>query len=192
MGLHLTNFVEPKQQSQIVRIIFMIPVYSVTAYLSLQHPWWALFICTVSADEKHMLSVQRTAAAVAAAVIATCAVLTYLVSTLLIVSRCCVHFLVSQIGQDSTAATATLAAKPSAKGRHRPPFCCLEPWDMGPQFLHKCKQGVLQYVLIRVAATLVALYMQLGHLYYAEGDFDSHARLLLCAYSDAMLIAAQN
>jgi hypothetical protein len=35
-------------------------------------------------------------------------------------------------------------------------------------------QGVLQYVLIRVAATLVALYMQLGHLYYAEGDFDSH------------------
>eukprot|EP00611_Tribonema_gayanum_P014739 TRINITY_DN2622_c0_g1_i2.p1 TRINITY_DN2622_c0_g1~~TRINITY_DN2622_c0_g1_i2.p1 ORF type:complete len:181 (-),score=22.13 TRINITY_DN2622_c0_g1_i2:738-1220(-) len=47
MVLHLTNFVEPRQQSQIVRIIFMVPVYSVTAYLSLLHPQWALSITTV-------------------------------------------------------------------------------------------------------------------------------------------------
>jgi Organic solute transporter Ostalpha len=31
--------------------------------------------------------------------------------------------------------------------RHRVPFCCLQPWGVGPQFLHKCKQGVLQYVV---------------------------------------------
>jgi Organic solute transporter Ostalpha len=47
MVLHLTNFVDPRQQSQIVRIIFMVPVYSVTAYLSLLHPQWALSITTV-------------------------------------------------------------------------------------------------------------------------------------------------
>ena len=47
MAMHLTNFVAPRQQSQIVRIIFIVPVYSVTAYISLQNPPWALFISTV-------------------------------------------------------------------------------------------------------------------------------------------------
>ena len=39
--------------------------------------------------------------------------------------------------------------------------------------------GVLQYVVIRIATTLVALYLQLGHMYYAEGDFDAHVRVRL-------------
>ena len=38
--LHLSNFVEPRQQSQIVRIVFMVPTYSVTAFLSLRFMQW--------------------------------------------------------------------------------------------------------------------------------------------------------
>ena len=38
--LHLSNFVEPRQQSQIVRIVFMVPTYSVTAFLSLRFMHW--------------------------------------------------------------------------------------------------------------------------------------------------------
>lgn len=38
--LHLSNFVEPRQQSQIVRIVFMVPTYSVTAFLSLRFIHW--------------------------------------------------------------------------------------------------------------------------------------------------------
>ncbi|CAM9848038.1 unnamed protein product, partial [Hapterophycus canaliculatus] len=45
--LHLSNFVEPRQQSQIVRIVFMVPTYSVTAFLSLRFMHWSLFITTV-------------------------------------------------------------------------------------------------------------------------------------------------
>lgn len=38
--LHLSNFVEPRLQSQIVRIVFMVPTYSVTAFLSLRFVHW--------------------------------------------------------------------------------------------------------------------------------------------------------
>ncbi|CAM9962289.1 unnamed protein product [Discosporangium mesarthrocarpum] len=38
--LHLTNFVEPRQQSQIVRIVLMVPIYSVSAFASLRYMQW--------------------------------------------------------------------------------------------------------------------------------------------------------
>lgn len=37
-----------------------------------------------------------------------------------------------------------LAAMPPVVGRHVPPFCCLEPWQMGREFLQRCQAGVFQ------------------------------------------------
>ncbi|CAM9524981.1 unnamed protein product [Pylaiella littoralis] len=141
--LHLSNFVEPRQQSQIVRIVFMVPTYSVTAFLSLRFMQWrvSLFITTVrDCYEAYVI-------------------------------YCFLHFLVGTLADGLPAANSRLAAMPPVVGRHVPPFCCLEPWQMGREFLQRCQAGVFQYVLIRLASTAVALGLQLGHL-YSEGDFD--------------------
>ncbi|CAM9401455.1 unnamed protein product [Ectocarpus sp. 8 AP-2014] len=139
--LHLSNFVEPRQQSQIVRIVFMVPTYSVTAFLSLRFMHWSLFITTVrDCYEAYVI-------------------------------YCFLHFLVGTLGDGLPAANSRLAAMPPVVGRHVPPFCCLEPWQMGREFLQRCQAGVFQYVLIRLVSTAVALALQLGHL-YTEGDFD--------------------
>lgn len=139
--LHLSNFVEPRQQSQIVRIVFMVPTYSVTAFLSLRFMQWSLFITTVrDCYEAYVI-------------------------------YCFLHFLIGTLGDGVPAANSRLAAMPPVVGRHTPPFCCLEPWQMGREFLQRCQAGVFQYVLIRLASTAVALGLQLGHL-YTEMDFD--------------------
>ncbi|CAB1116224.1 unnamed protein product [Ectocarpus sp. CCAP 1310/34] len=139
--LHLSNFVEPRQQSQIVRIVFMVPTYSVTAFLSLRFMHWSLFIATVrDCYEAYVI-------------------------------YCFLHFLVGTLGDGLPAANSRLAAMPPVVGRHVPPFCCLEPWQMGREFLQRCQAGVFQYVFIRLVSTAVALALQLGHL-YTEGDFD--------------------
>lgn len=139
--LHLSNFVEPRQQSQIVRIVFMVPTYSITAFLSLRFMHWSLFIATVrECYEAYVI-------------------------------YCFLHFLVGTLGDGLPAANSRLAAMPPVVGRHTPPFCCLEPWQMGREFLQRCQAGVFQYVFIRLVSTGVALGLQLVHL-YAEGDFD--------------------
>ncbi|CAN0029990.1 unnamed protein product, partial [Choristocarpus tenellus] len=61
---------------------------------------------------------------------------------------------------------------PKVVGKHTPPFCCLQPWSMGKEFLQRCQAGVFQYVLIRLVSTGIALGLQLGHRLYREGDFD--------------------
>ncbi|CAN0536380.1 unnamed protein product, partial [Scytosiphon promiscuus] len=40
--------------------------------------------------------------------------------------------------------SSRLAAMPPVVGRHTPPFCCLEPWQMGREFLQRCQAGVFQ------------------------------------------------
>ena len=52
-----------------------------------------------------------------------------------------------------------LAAMPSALGFHRSPFCFLSPWQMGNQFLRRCKIGVFQYVIVRVISTSLAMML---------------------------------
>lgn len=37
------------------------------------------------------------------------------------------------------------------------PCCCLPPWPKGAVFLRRCRIGVLQYVVVRVVVTVIAL-----------------------------------
>nr|CAB3267062.1 transmembrane protein 184C-like [Phallusia mammillata] len=63
----------------------------------------------------------------------------------------------------------TLGSKPQRK--HIFPFCCFPSWPMGGIFIQRCKQGVLQYTLIRPLTTVIALICQLQNV-YKEGDFN--------------------
>lgn len=37
------------------------------------------------------------------------------------------------------------------------PFCCCPAWPKGLRFIRRCKIGVLQYTIVRLVLTLVAL-----------------------------------
>lgn len=43
------------------------------------------------------------------------------------------------------------------KVHHFFPLCCLRDWEMGREFVHKCKHGILQYTVVRPLTTFIAL-----------------------------------
>jgi hypothetical protein len=53
---------------------------------------------------------------------------------------------------------ANLELKPQVK--HFFPLCCLRDWEMGREFVHKCKHGILQYTVIRPVTTAIALWAE--------------------------------
>lgn len=44
--------------------------------------------------------------------------------------------------------------------RHMFPLCCLPDWEMGREFVHMCKHGILQYTVVRPITTLISLLVQ--------------------------------
>jgi hypothetical protein len=50
---------------------------------------------------------------------------------------------------------AELEARPTVI--HLFPCCCIPPWPKGAVFLRRCRIGVLQYVVVRLVVTAVAL-----------------------------------
>uniref|UniRef100_A0A6E8VU88 Organic solute transporter ostalpha n=1 Tax=Anopheles coluzzii TaxID=1518534 RepID=A0A6E8VU88_ANOCL len=58
----------------------------------------------------------------------------------------------------------------NAQTHHFIPCCCLSTWQMGREFVHNCKHGILQYTVVRPLTTVVACICQLNHV-YGEGQF---------------------
>jgi len=50
---------------------------------------------------------------------------------------------------------ANLEMRPQVN--HIFPFCCLTPWEMGHEFVHMCKHGILQYTVVRPVTTFISL-----------------------------------
>lgn len=40
---HLTNFVEPRQQTHVIRMISMVPLYAIQSWFSLRYPFLSLY-----------------------------------------------------------------------------------------------------------------------------------------------------
>ena len=45
----------------------------------------------------------------------------------------------------------------SPQVHHMFPLCCLPDWEMGREFVHMCKHGILQYTVVRPISTLVSV-----------------------------------
>lgn len=54
---------------------------------------------------------------------------------------------------------AALEYKPPVN--HVFPLCCMEPWPPGRSFVHNCKHGVLQYVVIRPILTFISMWVSI-------------------------------
>nr|XP_022904394.1 transmembrane protein 184C [Onthophagus taurus] len=62
----------------------------------------------------------------------------------------------------------SLELKPQVK--HIFPLCCLPDWEMGKEFVHICKHGILQYTVIRPLTTAIAFICKVNDV-YGEGEF---------------------
>ena len=138
---HLQHFVRPTLQSQIVRIVFMVPVYSIESYLSISYVRYGYLFQTVrEIYEAYVI-------------------------------YCFMRFLLSCFGDVKGISLAERLAKlPAAMGRHVTPFCYLQPWQMGYDFLRRCKAGVFQFVVVRFCLSLFIFLLTLLGV-YEEGNY---------------------
>jgi hypothetical protein len=145
---HFKHWVEPAAQACVVRILLMVPVYVLSSWLSLllaQHTLY--FNLARDCYEAYVL---------------------YQFFALL------VHYFDAAQGADMGASgrgdTATGDYLERLPARYHPfPCCCWPPIRPGARFLLTTKRCILQYVLVKPMAALLAATLQLAGL-YEEGS----------------------
>eukprot|EP01038_Epipyxis_sp_PR26KG_P017202 gene17202-23701_t len=137
---HLSHWYAPNIQKYIVRIIWMIPIYSVESWLALRFKSFALYIETIRECYE-----------------------AYVIFSFL-------YFLIALLGEEQHL-VSLLKRKSAEYGTHPWPInMVISPWIMGPDLLHKCKLGVLQYVVIKNVTAIIVFILVLCNQ-YQEGQF---------------------
>ena len=145
---HLQHFVRPHLQAQVVRIVFIVPVYALEAYASISYVRYGCVFQTLrEIYEAYVIF-------------------------------CFMRFLLLCFGDVKGLSLADRLAKlPAAMGTHRFPYHFLAPWQMGADFLKRCKIGVFQFVVVRAALSVLTLALT-GVGAYEEGNWSPHAPFL--------------
>ena len=143
---HLYNWYAPDVQKFVVRILFMVPLYSVQSWLSLRfHGPARVYIDTIR-DLYEAYVIQSF-----------------------------VYYLIELLGGEERMAEL-LSRKDASFGHHGKVMSkILVRWEMGQDFLLKIKHGVLQYVVIKMVMTLLTTFVLLPSGYYGEGTFSWHS-----------------
>lgn len=145
---HLHNWYAPTVQKFVVRILFMVPLYSVQSWLGLRFHGPALHIYIVTVRELYEA---------------------YVIQSF-------VYYLIELLGGEERMSDI-LSRKDPSLGCHSPRLLSMavpwlrHPWSMGTDFLHKIKQGVLQYVVVKTVLTLLTTFVLLPSGWYGEGTF---------------------
>eukprot|EP00741_Cyanophora_paradoxa_P008935 tig00000142_g8648.t1 len=158
---HLRTFTRPTIQSRAIRIVLMVPVYSLSSWVTL---WNALHLSR-AADWIAMLRDFYQG------------------------------FIVYQFFamlSDFLGGERKLLAILAAKEPYHPfpPLCCLPPYQPGPGFLLRCRQGVLQFVFIKPLLAVAVALLQLFH-WYNETVFEpDRAYIYLLVLENASISTA--
>jgi len=168
--MHLANYNEPKVQMYIVRILWMVPIYSMESWLCLRFHRYAIYIETLrDLYESYVLY----------------SFLQFLIQVLggeeelvlLLKDKsptrgvhmwglqwCVRPWLMGQPSRTTTTATTTTTASTSTASSTKHSIQWTSP------FFVRCKFGVLQYVLLKFFISIVVMVLELHGLYH-EGDF---------------------
>eukprot|EP01127_Copromyxa_protea_P007128 TRINITY_DN17046_c0_g1_i1.p1 TRINITY_DN17046_c0_g1~~TRINITY_DN17046_c0_g1_i1.p1 ORF type:complete len:391 (-),score=51.35 TRINITY_DN17046_c0_g1_i1:46-1218(-) len=132
---HLRNWTVPEHQTHIVRILIMVPIYSVDSWLSLRFRDYSLYF-DIARDcyEAYVLHQFFSL------------LLAYI-----------------EVGNGPNYIERVLEEQP--KQKHPIPCCCLPMFKPGPLFLLITKQCILQYVLIRPLMAIAASILQATGVY---------------------------
>ena len=141
--LHLTHWYMPEVQKYVVRIVWMVPLYAVQSWLSLRFRGARIYIDAIRDLYE-----------------------AFVIASFL-------YYLIELLGGQQ-ALVRTLESKREAQphlGKHSWPLSyLLHDWELGTEFMLQCKHGVLQYVVVKTAATVLTYLFEItGH--YGEGDF---------------------
>jgi len=138
--MHLTHWYMPGVQKYVVRILWMVPLYAVQSWLSLRFHHATTYI-----DAGRNLYEA------------------FVIQSFL-------YLLIEFLGGQETL-IEILRSKDESLGVHSFPFRhVLETWVMGEEFMFQCKWGVLQFVIFKVASTMLILLLEPAGL-YDEGSF---------------------
>ncbi|XP_046394537.1 transmembrane protein 184C [Ischnura elegans] len=134
---HLVHYTKPYLQKHIIRILWMVPIYALNAWLGLAFPVVSIYLDSLRECYEAYV------------------IYNFMVYLL--------NYLNSRMNLE-----ASLAMKPQVY--HIFPLCCLQPWEMGSEFVHMCKHGILQYTVVRPFTTIVSFICEMNHV-YGEGEF---------------------
>lgn len=134
---HLTYYNKPYLQKYIVRILWMVPIYSMNAWIAMVLPKAGIYldVCREAYEAFVIYSFMK--------------------------------YLLNYLHYDLNL-QQTIDYKPGV--RHLFPLCFLGTTSGGRLFMHRCKHGILQYVVVRPITTLLAVLSQLFNI-YGEGEY---------------------
>ena len=128
--VHLMNYSNPRIQSLVVRIMWMVPIYAIESYLSLVFKQWNVYIeAARDCYESFVIYVF-------------------------------VRLLMELVAKDEEELEQVLSRKDEKDLRHLWPFSkFLSPWNRR-NFISKTRKYTLQYVIIKVCGSLITLICQ--------------------------------
>ncbi|XP_045459527.1 transmembrane protein 184C [Melitaea cinxia] len=134
---HIVHYTNPSLQKHIIRILWMVPIYALNAWIGLEFPEQSIY----------MDSLRECYEA-------------YVIYNFM-------KYLLNYLNSGNDL-EAVLETKPQVY--HIFPLCCMAPWEMGREFVHNCKHGILQYTLVRPVTTVISMICDLCGV-YGESDF---------------------
>ena len=167
--MHLKNYYQPNVQCYVVRILWMVPIYSIESWLCLRFHTYAIYVETLRDFYESFV------------------LLSFF------------QFLVEVLGGEEALVLMLKDKSPTRGVHIWGLGYCVRPWVMGqpvsmppaPYRVHhgptsppravkrvrwtspffvRCKFGVLQYVLIKAASAMMVMVLEIGGI-YKEGDF---------------------
>ncbi|XP_066999253.2 transmembrane protein 184C [Anabrus simplex] len=134
---HMVHYTKPFLQKHIIRILWMVPIYAMNAWLGLVFPAQSIYVDSLRECYE-----------------------AYVIYNFMM-------YLLNYLNSEMDL-IANLELKPQVK--HIFPFCCLTSWEMGREFVHMCKHGILQYTVVRPVSTFISFICELNGV-YGEGEF---------------------
>ena len=147
--LHMVHYVRPDMQRYYIRILWMVPLYAIESWLALRYKDQSIYFETArEAYEAYVIY-----------------------SFFQMLTAFC---------GGNERLNRLLLEKALVKGHSTahmlPPFCCLRPWRINTnQFLHRCRVGVFQYVVLRVTLAILTFVLELCDA-YGEGEWTNFRR----------------
>ncbi|XP_017770808.1 PREDICTED: transmembrane protein 184C [Nicrophorus vespilloides] len=135
--LHVIHYNQPKLQKHIIRILWMVPIYAINAWIGLIYPENSIYMdCARECYEAYVI-------------------------------YNFMKFLLNYLNMEMDL-EMSLELKQQVK--HIFPLCCLPDWEMGREFIHICKHGILQYTVVRPITTAIAFICKMNDV-YGDGEF---------------------
>ncbi|KAI5733833.1 hypothetical protein M8J76_016556 [Diaphorina citri] len=134
--MHTLHYTKPKLQKYIIRILWMVPIYAMNAYLGLVYPDVSIYLDSLrECYEAYVIY----------------------------------NFMKYLKNYLSTDMNLELVLEQKPQVNHIFPLCWMSPWLMGRELIENCKQGIMQYVVVRPITSALAFVFDMLDV-YKEGE----------------------